>query len=190
MTTYRDRRYARADRLDGWAASREVKSTEALDRASVLASAIPFGQPILAGHHSESRDRNYRARIGATMDRGLEHARKAEAMTSKAANIRAAADHAIYSDDHDAIERLTAKVSMLEAQRDRIKRYNASCRRGARDLTILDERQQADLASIARVASYQIGPAGEFPRYAAANLSGLISTSRKRLAALVAQVSA
>ncbi len=28
-----------------------------------MAQAIPFGQPILVGHHSEKRDRRYRGRI-------------------------------------------------------------------------------------------------------------------------------
>ena len=37
-----------------------------------MASVIPFGQPILVGHHSERRDRSYRDRIRSTEDRAVD----------------------------------------------------------------------------------------------------------------------
>jgi hypothetical protein len=179
--TYRERRLARAERLRGWADSRDAKASTASETAHRMADVIPFGQPILVGHYSERSDRRYRTRIADNMDRAVEHARKAESMRSRAANIKAQAEHAIYSDDPDAIERLEQKVADLEAQRDRIKRYNASCRKGTPDLSILDDRQRDDLATIARVASYQVGDKGQFPSYALSNLGGVISSTRKRL---------
>jgi hypothetical protein len=69
--TYRERREAKADRLRARAEKREVKAAVDLDRGHQMAAAIPFGQPILVGHYSERRDRRYRDRIGATIDRGL-----------------------------------------------------------------------------------------------------------------------
>lgn len=67
-----ERAAERADRL----ANRAVKAaekTDALDaKAHALADVIPFGQPILVGHHSEGRDRRYRAKIAATMDKAVE----------------------------------------------------------------------------------------------------------------------
>ena len=42
--------------------------TDARDMASI----IPFGQPILVGHHSEKRDRNYRGRIHKKFERSFE----------------------------------------------------------------------------------------------------------------------
>lgn len=182
--TYRERRLARAARLREWAAKREARSEAEYARAGEMGAAIPFGQPMLTDHYSYRRDLNYRARIGRAMDRSVEHARKAAEMSSKAANIEAAADRAIYSDDPDAIERLEVKLADLEAQRARIKAYNASCRKGARDLSLLDEKQRTDILRIAQVAAFQIGPKGEFPKYALSNLSGTISTTRKRLESL------
>jgi hypothetical protein len=179
-TTYRDRRETRAERLEGWAEARAAKADAADERARSMASVIPFGQPILVGHYSEGRDRRYRDRIGRTFDQAYEHSSKAKSMASRAATIRAQADQSIYSDDPDAIERLTAKLTDLEAQRARIKSYNASCRKGARSLDLLDDSQKADLLSIAKVAAWQLGKNGEFPAYALSNLSG----SRDRLAEL------
>jgi hypothetical protein len=185
MTTYRERREARAGRLDEWADKRKAKADTAFATASTMADAIPFGQPILVGHHSERRDRNYRDRIGQNMARGVDHSRKAESMRSRAANIRAAADHAIYSDDVDAVERLAEKLADLEAQRDRIKRYNATARKGSPDPSILDEKQRRDLESCARFQpEYFARKKQQMPSYALANLSGVISTTRKRLDSL------
>ena len=190
--TYRDRRAARADRLRGWADGRDAKSAASLAQAHTIADGIPFGQPILVGHHSEKRARRDQERIHNGMRAGIDHADKADAMRSRAANIDAAAERAIYSDDPDAIERLTEKLADLEAERDRITAYNASARKAHRadraqhtgDLSILDDRQRADLLSIVRHAPFQMRKDGSFPAYATANLSGSISRQRARLAEL------
>ena len=178
--TYRERRQARAERLRSWAESREAKATAAFDSAREMADQIPFGQPILAGHHSEGRDRRYRDRIAGKMDAGIGHAAKAERMAEKASNIEAQLDAAIYDDDPDAIEQLEAKIGRLEAERARIVAYNKTCRKGAPDLTLLDDRQRQALASVQRFP--QMAPAnGSMPAYATANLSGTLSQARKRL---------
>jgi hypothetical protein len=104
--TYRDRRRARADRLRDWASKRHARSDAAFESARRLADAIPLGQPILVGHHSERRARRDAERIDHDMSKGVEHQRLADRMTSRAAEIERQADHAIYSDDADAIERL------------------------------------------------------------------------------------
>lgn len=186
MSTYRERREARADRLRGWAEGREAKAAAGFERAHTMADAIPFGQPILVGHHSESRDRRYRARIVATGQRALEDARKAESMTSRAGNIEAQLDRSIYSDDVDAVDRLAERVAELEGQRERIKAYNASCRKAAKtggngDLLLLDDDQRADIAGLARIGGAYLRDGGAFPSYVLTNLSGNIKRNRDRL---------
>ena len=101
--------------------------------------------------------------------------------SARADSIEAAAAHAIYSDDDDAIPRLRERIAGWEAERARIKAYNASCRKGARNVELLDEKQQAELASSARVAPYQLRDNGAAPAYWSANLSGNIGRQRKRL---------
>lgn len=187
MSTYRERREARAERLREWAAKRDAKAGAAFDQAKTMGDAIPFGQPILVGHHSQRRDERYRNRIVATMDRAVEHAAKAADMGSRAAGIEAQLAASIYDDDPDAIERLTERIAHLEAERERIKAFNASCRKGAPDWALLTDRERKSLESVARVAPYSLGKGGGFPGYHLTNLGGNITRQRQRLARLERQ---
>ena len=187
--TYRERREARAERLRGWADGRDAKASANFAAVDRIADGIPMGQPILVGHHSEAHARRDQDRIHAGMRAGIENSRKADEMRSRAANIEAAAGRAIYSDDPDAPERLRERIAGMEAQRDRIKAYNASARSAARtggvgDLSLLDERQRADVLSIAKYAPYQLRPGAGLPAYALSNLGGNIGRLRERLAVL------
>lgn len=182
--TYRERREARAERLRAWADSRDAKAAGALEEAQTIMDGIPFGQPILVGHHSEGRARRDAGRIDTGLRRHAEHAQTAATHRGKANNIDAAADRAIYSDDLGAVELLAARVAELEAERERIKTYNASCRKGSPDESLLDERQRAKLASVKAHAPYALGSNGAFPSYALSNLSGNIARNRKRLTQL------
>jgi hypothetical protein len=201
--TYRERREARAEQLREWADRREAKQP-ALDqaaRADEATTGIPFGQPILVGHHSEGRHRAAIARMDRAMSAAVENGRKAESMAGRADEIEAQAAAAIYSDDTDAVDRLREKLERLEAERDRIKTYNATCRKRAKigldNLSDADKEQWnadilaagltksevRDLFSSIRAVSYQC-PGGRFPAYKLTNLGGVISTTRKRLAEL------
>lgn len=179
--TYRERRERRAARLREWAEKREAKAAAARDEAHRIGDRIPLGQPILVGHHSQRRAERDRDRLQALASKGLKHSRKADSMAGRAANIEAQLDRAIYSDDDDAAEKLRERIAGLEAERDRIKAYNASCRKGAADVSLLDEEQRAKLLSTAKVAAYQIGKNGAAPVYWLANLNGNIARNRKRL---------
>lgn len=184
MSTYRERREARAERLREWAGKRETRAAADLDRAHTMAAAIPFGQPILTDHYSAGRDRNYRDRIHNTQRRGFESLNKAASMNARADEIERQAAHAIYSDDHDAIDRLRERIAELEAERDRIKAYNATCRKGSTpDPSLLDDKQRRDLA-VAQQYQPHACKNGRFPGYGLSNLSGNISRQRKRLAQL------
>lgn len=182
--TYRERREARAARLRDWAEKREARADAAVKRARDIAHGIPLGQPILVGHHSEGRHRRDVARIESSMRQGIDHAGKAESMNQRADTIDAQLARSIYDDDPDAIGALEERIATLEAERDRVKRYNASCRKGQRDLSILGERERKKLDSIVRHAPYQLGDNGQFPGYYLSNLSGNINRNKKRLAQL------
>lgn len=187
--TYRERREAKAERLRGWAEAREAKQPALSEaaRGDEAATGIPFGQPILVGHHSERRHRRAIERMDSAMRASVENGRKAEAMRSRADSIEAQAANAIYSDDHDAADRLREKIAGLEAQREQIKRYNASCRKAAKagesigDLTLLDAELKADILTTARACAYMLGKGGAFPAYKLTNLGATIRTAQKRL---------
>lgn len=185
--TYRDRRLARADRLRDWAAKRATRSDGNFTRAHNLVKDIPLGQPILVGHHSERRHRRTLERSDSAMRQACEDADKAGEMNSRAANIDAAVEGAIYRDDPDAIDRLTAKLAGLEAQRDRMKQENAAYRKGdpayAALLGITLEQAAAIRLKIEAGYSWCRQP---HPSYSLQNLGGTITKERKRLAELQA----
>lgn len=171
MMTTRERREARADRLDGWAATREAKQhglNEAA-RGDEAATGIPFGQPILVGHHSERRHRNAIARMDRAMGAAVENGQKAREMAGRADTIRAQAAAAIYTDDDDAAERLTEKIAKLEAKREQMKAANAEYRKAHKD-------------ALKAMTAFGCSQALPFPSYALTNLGATIRTAKGRLA--------
>lgn len=172
--TYRERREAKAERLTEWAEKREQRASAARASSDAISSMIPMGQPILVGHHSEKRHRRDVARIQNGMRSSIEHGRTAEEMTSRAANIEAANERAIYSDDPDAIEKLEERIVELEAERERRKALNAAYRK-------------EHAAELKAMTAYERGQSVPFPSYSITNLSGNIGRQKKRLEQLKRQ---
>ena len=125
---------------------KEAKIEYARDRASKLRSSsnaifnrgfgedvtgIPFGQPILVGHHSERRHRNAIKRMDNQMRKAIEDGEKADYYLNKA--MRMEENTAISSDDPSAIDLLKAKVEKLELQREKIKTQNKNLRKENKD---------------------------------------------------------
>lgn len=168
MSTYRERREAKAERLRLWADGREAKADAASKTAQRIGDAIPFGQPILVGHHSERGHRRDIARIDGAMRASVENGRTADRMRERADNIERAAAGAIYNDDADALERLAEKLAKLEAKRERMKAANAAYRKEHR-------------AALKAMNAYERSQAVPFPSYAISNLGGVITNTRKRI---------
>lgn len=183
-TTYRERRERRAGRRRDWAEGRVAKADAASQASRDATAGIPFGQPILVGHHSERRHRGAVERGQRQASKSIEHRDMAERHTQAAKTIEALLDRSIYNDDPDAIEQLRARIEEREAKRERIKQYNRNRRKGSRDLSPLNEEEQKKLASTAEVAAFQLGPRGEAPRYWLTNLGANINRDKKRLAQL------
>lgn len=188
MSTYRERRLERASRLREWAEKRAARSSGQFKRAHDLVSGIPMGQPILVGHHSERRHRRTLERSDSAMRRGWEDSNKADAMSYTAGNIEDAADRAIYMDDPDAIERLTAKIAALEAKRDARKRANVIVRSKRLDAATKTVQLAELLKWPADLAAKLLEPdcCGRlgFPAYSLQNIGGTITKERGRLAQL------
>jgi hypothetical protein len=169
--TYRERRLARAEKLRDWSQSNEAKSDARYAAVNQIADGIPFGQPILVGHHSERRHRRDIAKMQAGMSASVELDDKAKRQAAAADGIEAQAAGAIYDDDPDAIEALGAKIAKLEARREAMKAANADYRK-------------ANRAELKEMSPYQRGQAVPYPSYALSNLGGNISRCRERLARL------
>jgi hypothetical protein len=188
--TYRERRMRRVERLRDWAPAHDRKSEAGFNAARVIADGIPMGQPILVGHHSEKRHRRDIERIDNGMRKGIEEARIADRMRSRADAIEEQAEGAIYSDDPDAVERLEERLAELEAERTRIKAFNAACRKAKTFVRgILTEAEERRLLRTFELCPYHKPEKGA-PSYHLANLSGNIKRQRDRLVAVKARQAA
>lgn len=121
MNHYEMRQEARRQRLSNLADRYEREGNARYKRAREMASAIPFGQPILIGHHSEKRDRNYRERIHNTYGKAFEAQEKAAHYASRAASVGSGG---ISSDDPDAVVKLRAELADLEKLQARMTAAN------------------------------------------------------------------
>jgi hypothetical protein len=129
MNAYEQKQEARRARYEARAEHAEAHAQALHDQAHRMAEAIPFGQPILIGHHSEKRDRNYRERIHNTFGRAFAEYDKAKHYAAKAAAVGTGG---ISSDDPDAIEKLRAELADIEAAQEKMKAANRAIRRNDR----------------------------------------------------------
>lgn len=129
MNKYEAKQQARRDRLTDRAARTQSEASATYTKARTMADAIPFGQPILIGHHSESRDRNYRKRINKTFGKAFALHDEAEALAQRAAAVGTGG---ISSDDPEAVAKLREQLASAEANQERMKKANACIRRNDR----------------------------------------------------------
>lgn len=122
MNKYEEKRQARIDRLNEAADRAEKRASDTYDSARKMSEAIPFGQPIIVGHHSERSDRNYRKRIDDKFESAFREQSKADELRAKAA--AAENNTAISSDDPEAIQKLKDKLIGLEENQEKMKAIN------------------------------------------------------------------
>jgi len=89
-----ERATERATRYENRAVKTAKESDSLWDSTRKRAEVIPFGQPILAGHHSERRDRNFRKRLNNNFRKALQIRDKASYYTEKAETARETAEKA------------------------------------------------------------------------------------------------
>jgi predicted RNA methylase len=90
-TSLVDRAEQRAERFEDYSASRAADADSARRAVSAIADNIPFGQPILIGHHSERRARKDAERIENGMRRAVKMWETSEYWQQRAAGaVRAA----------------------------------------------------------------------------------------------------
>ncbi|GGU26497.1 DUF3560 domain-containing protein [Streptomyces violascens] len=108
---------ARAERFAGYADNAASRSQSLSDQAHGMASRIPFGQPVLVGHHSERADRRSRERISSAQDKSFAEAGKASHWADRE---RATASYETFRKS----PRLTLRrIERLEADLRRVKKW-------------------------------------------------------------------
>lgn len=120
MNAYELKREAKKERYAELAAKRKAEADALYKAGTHGLDQIPFGQPILVGHHSEKSDRNYRARHIRKIEKSFELQDTAAYYQRKAEND----NEAISQDDPDAPKKLADKLAKLEDERENIKKAN------------------------------------------------------------------
>jgi hypothetical protein len=125
MNSYEQRQVDRRQRLEDAARKANAEAARRLDTAHEIGSHIPFGQPIMVGHHSEKRHRGDIERIDNNMRKGVEASKKADYYAEKAASV---GKGGISSDDPEAIDKLREKLADLEQAQATMKAANKICK--------------------------------------------------------------
>jgi hypothetical protein len=115
-TEEQDDAEARAERFEGHAANAQRRSDDAYAGVKRIADFIPFGQPILVGHHSEKRARRDQERIDSGMRRTIDEQEKAAYWQRRAERAVA---NAAYKERPDVIHR---RIQGLEADERKFQR--------------------------------------------------------------------
>lgn len=186
---YETRVSQRLERLRSRAERKRAEAEGTIEKARAMASVIPFGEPIHVGHHSEGRDRRYRAKIDRTFTRGFEALQEARDLDRRA--DAAEANRTISSDDPDAIVKLRAKLDAVEGQREQAAQVNAKIRAAKRRGEGWEDVARAELAALGlKPTTIDAALAPDFagrrgvPAYALTNLSAEARRIRDRIAAL------
>lgn len=181
MNPYEQRQDARRARLERAAEHAHAESDAALSRARESVAGIPFGQPILVGHHSERRHRAALRRHDAAMGRAVDASKRARQLEERAAAVGTGG---ISSDDPDAIAKLRAQLLQAEQLHERMKQINAQYRRGGWEaIEGLTPEERARHEQTMRLCPWEKSP---IPSYALTNNGANIRRIQGRIAELEA----
>lgn len=180
---YQERQEAKRDRLEERAAKAEAISNERSNTASTLGKMLPFGQPILVGHHSEAKHRKHTESINTNMRKSVEAQDKAEYLSRRADSVGSGG---IASDDPEAVEKLKKKLEGLIKSHELMKAVNKIVRSSHMneeekiEYLVNTHGQTKERAKKLLLPCEFFGKFG-FDAYALQNSNANIRTTRKRL---------
>ena len=181
MVTKREKLERKLEKREEWAEKAREKCSEEFETARKITENIPFGQPILVGHHSEKKHRRDIERSASHMDKGCAEYRKAEYHEEKARGLSRMLENTIFSDDEDANERLTEKLGDRRALQEGYKRINKIIR--SKQLTSAEKVKEILLVGIVgeENATEMVGRGYGIPAYAMQNNNGEIRRLEQRI---------
>ena len=127
MSIYEEKTQARIKRYKKNEEKSKERSNNLYLKAKKMASVIPFGQPIMIGHHSEKKDRSYREKIESSFKKSFEEAKKSEYWKNKVTSTESNTN--IYSDDPEAIKKIKNKIEVLIKHDENSKLLNTKLRK-------------------------------------------------------------
>jgi hypothetical protein len=179
---YNDRKAAKAERYKKLAEKARNQSESAYQAAKKIGDFIPFGQPILVGHHSEGRHRRDLSKIDNNMRKSIQLDEKAEYYENKAKNVENS--NVISSDDPEAIDKLKNKLKRLQANQELMKSANKIIKnRFLPEVEKVEQLQNLGLTekqSIEIMSPGHFGGAG-FASFSLTNNNANINTVKKRI---------
>jgi len=178
--TKRERKERKLQRRLDWADKRDKKSDEEREAGEKMADCIPFGQPILLGHHSEKRHRNHIKKIQNHSTKAVENSKMADHHREKADNLEQQLKTTIFSDDVDAVERLQDKIDALGKKRDRLKEIKKALKKGI-DIELTASEKKHLEGNKRCWSDYNIMP------YELTNLGATIRNAKKRIEKILAK---
>ncbi len=121
--SFEDKQNARRNGLNAAADRADERSNAAYKRADMSegATGIPFGQPILVGHHSEGKHRRVIEKARKAMDTCVEESKRADDLRRRA---DAVGTGGISSDDPEAIHKIREQIEQAEKTQDQMKAAN------------------------------------------------------------------
>lgn len=165
MNHYEAKQEAKRERLEARAERLAKEGAARVESGMSRLRAIPFGQPILVGHHSEKRDRNYRTKAGNAIDKGFALQKAAGEVAARAEAIGTGG---ISSDDPDAVVKLKEQLEKAKAVQARmieankiVRKFKANIPAGVEALTAAGipggaRLFEPDFAGRIGFASYQL----------------------------------
>jgi len=187
MNDYETKKQERINRYEELAERAENNSRARRQQFKDMMSFIPFGQPILVGHHSEKRDRAYRARAGSKMDKSITEHNRAQHYRDKADAARK--NKTISSDDPEAVQKLKTKTDQAEKLQEIMKAANRIVRSKPKNERTPEKITQLVNLGIKETRAGQLfekdftGRPG-FPDYVLTNNNANIRRMKQRLAEL------
>lgn len=132
MNNYELKRQAKKDRLINAVNKTDRHINDLWSQQEKLTSVIPFGQPILIGHHSEKKHRRHISKIQSTSNKISSEISKKEYLENKINAIEN--NTAISSDDPNALIKLKEKLAILESRHLQYKEYNKKARQENKEI--------------------------------------------------------
>lgn len=190
--TRRERLENKLEKRHEWAGKADARSQQRFNAAGKLADAIPLGQPILCGHHSEGHARRDADRIANNMTKGCQEAELADYHEAKADGLAHQLDTTIFSDDAKAIEALEARIAKREREAEGYVSLNKAWRKAKGNVYAF-----AELAAITVPAAQHLAEQIErqyswdrqpIPGYRLGNLRASIRHDQERIKQLKARI--
>ncbi|GIU51492.1 hypothetical protein TUM4438_41300 [Shewanella sairae] len=182
---YQERIESKRERLEERANKAAAESDRYYSASKSLASLIPFGQPILVGHHSEKRARRHADKIFNDMGKSVAASEKADYLAGKAASI---GSNGIASDDPEAITKLKAKLAGLERAQETMKAINKVVRSkhmsDADKIEYMEQSHQLTNRQAQELLKGDFCGRVGFASYQLSNNNATITTTKQRIADL------